>query len=341
MSAHPQPMEEPPPVAMLKIIEGFWASRSVYVAAKLGLPDLLKDGAKTTEELAATTGTHAPSLYRLLRALVSIGVFAEDEMGKFSLTPLGATLRTDVPGSLRFIVIEELGENHYPAWEKLLYSLKTGAIAFNHVYGNSKWHYMTEHEDEARIFDQAMASFGGATAAAVIEAYDFSASKRVVDMGGGNGSFLATILKANPQVRGVLFDVPHVVEAASRYLESEGVMSRCEVVGGDFFQSAPPADLYLLRWIIHDWDDVRSVAILKHCCEAMSAGGKVLLVEAVLKPGRATSFAKFLDLNMLVMTGGLERTEAEYANLLSAAGLKLARIIPTHTVMSVIEAVGA
>lgn len=190
-------MEEPPPVAMLKIIEGFWASRSVYVAAKLGLPDLLK-GAKTTEELAATTGMHAPSLYRLLRALVSIGVFAEDEMGKFSLTPLGATLRTDVPGSLRFIVIEELGENHYPAWEKLLYSLKTGAIAFNHVYGNSKWQYMAEHEDEARIFDQAMASFGGATAAAVIEAYDFSASKRVVDLGGGKRQLSRHDLEGEP-----------------------------------------------------------------------------------------------------------------------------------------------
>jgi hypothetical protein len=334
-------MEVPPPVAMLKIIEGFWASRSVYAAAKLGLPDLLKDGANTSEELATATGTHAPSLYRLLRALASIGVFAEDEPRRFRLTPLGATLRTDVPGSLRFIVIEELGENHYPAWEKLLYSLNTGAIAFNHVYGKSKWQYMTEHADEARIFDQAMASFGGVAAAAIVEAYDFSASQRVVDVGGGNGSLLAAILKANPRVQGVLFDIPHVVEAARGYLESEGVMSRCRVVGGDLFQSAPPADMYVLRWIIHDWDDQRSVAILKNCRNAMSARCKVLLVEAVLKPGRATTFAKFLDLNMLVMTGGRERTEAEYSNLLSAAGLKLTRIIPTHTEMSLIEAVGA
>lgn len=326
---------------MLKIIEGFWASRSVYAAAKLGLPDLLKDGANTTEELAAATGTHAPSLYRLLRALVSIGVFAEDEPRRFSLTPLGATLRTDVPGSLRFIVIEELGENHYPAWEKLLYSLHSGAIAFNHVYGKSKWEYMAEHADEARIFDQAMASYGGVTAAAVIETYDFSASKRVVDVGGGKGSLLAAILKANPGVRGALFDVPHVVEAARRYLESDGVVSRCELVSGDFFRSVPTADVYVLRWIIHDWDDERSVAILNNCRNAMSAGGKVLLVESVLQPGRATTFAKFLDLNMLVMTGGRERTEAEYANLFSAAGLKLTRIIPTHTEMSVIEAVGA
>jgi 2-polyprenyl-3-methyl-5-hydroxy-6-metoxy-1,4-benzoquinol methylase len=267
-------------------------------------------------------------------------VFAEDEPRRFSLTPLGATLRTDVPGSLRFIVIEELGENHYPAWEKLPYSLNSGATAFNHVYGKSKWEYMTEHADEARIFDQAMASFGGVAAAAVVEAYDFSASKRVVDVGGGNGSLLAAILKANPQVRGVLLDVPHVVEAARRYLESEGVISRCEVVGADFFHLVAPADMYVLRWILHDWDDERSVAILKNCRNAMSVGGKLLLVEAVLKPGRATTFAKFVDLNMLVMTGGRERTEAEYTNLLSAAGLKFIRIIPTHTEMSVIEAVG-
>ena len=341
MSAHPQPMELPPPVAMLKILEGFWASRSVYAAAKLGLPDLLKDGAKTTEELAAATSTHAPSLYRLLRALAGIGVFDEDKPRRFSLTPLGATLRTDVPGSLRFIAVEELGENHYPAWEKLLYSLNTGAIAFNHVYGKSKWQYMTEHAEEARTFDQAMSSFGGVAAAAIVEAYDFSASQKIVDVGGGNGSLLAAILKPNPHVRGVLFDAPHVVEAARSYLESEGALSRCEVVGGDFFQSMPPADTYVLRWIIHDWDDERSVAILRNCRKGLSAAGKVLLVEAVLKPGRATTFAKFLDLNMLVMTGGLERTEAEYANLLSAAGLKLTRIIPTHTEMSVIEAIAA
>jgi len=326
---------------MLKILEGFWLSRSVYAAAKLGLADLLHDGALTAEELASATGTHAPSLYRLLRALAGAGVFEEDERRRFSLTALGATLSTDAPGSLRFIMIEELGENHYPAWEKLLYSLKTGAIAFHHVFGKSKWQYMTEHDDEARIFDQAMAGFGMAAAAALVEAYDFSGCRKVVDVGGGNGSLLAAILKANPQVRGVLFDLPHVVEAARTHLESEGVISRSEVVGGDFFQSAPPADMYVLRWIIHDWDDERSVAILKHCRNAMAGSGKLLLVESVLKPGRETTFTKFLDLNMLVMTGGRERTEAEYANLLMAGGLQLTRIIPTDTAMSVIEAVGA
>lgn len=338
MSAHLQPTEVPPPVAMLKMLEGFWASRSVYAAAKLGLPDLLKNGAKTLEELASGTGAHAGSLYRLLRALVSIGVFNEDESRRFSLTPLGATLRTDVPGSLRFVVIEELGENHYTAWEKLLYSIRTGDIAFNHIYGKSKWEYMSEHADEARIFDEAMASFGSVVSAAIVQAYDFSASHTVVDVGGGKGSLLAAILQANQEVRGALFDAPHVVEAARDYLTSEGVMPRCEVIGGDFFQSAPSADTYVLRWIIHDWDDERSIAILKNCRKAMSPAGKVLLVEAVLKPGTATSFAKFLDLNMLVMTGGRERTEAEYANLLKAAGLNLTRIIPTRTEMSVIEA---
>ncbi|MGP0072757.1 MAG: methyltransferase dimerization domain-containing protein [Bryobacteraceae bacterium] len=162
------PMELPPPVAMLQMVQGLWVSRGVYVAAKLGIADLLKDGPKSSAELANATGTDASALYRLLRALDSVGVFLEESDGRFALTPLGATLRTDVPGSLRYLVIEELGENHYPAWEKVLHSVKTGAIAFDHVYGVSKWQYMTEHADEARIFDQAMASFSSTVAGAVV-----------------------------------------------------------------------------------------------------------------------------------------------------------------------------
>ena len=311
MSAQAHPVELPPTAAILQLIQGFWVSRAIYVAAKLGIPDLLKDGPKTTEDLAQSTDTHAPSLYRVMRALDSVGVLAQDGDRRFALTPLGATLRTDVPGSLRFYAIEELGENHYPAWEQLLYSVKTGAIAFNHVYGASKWQYMHEHTEEARIFDEAMASVSSVFAAAIVGAYDFSSSRKVVDVGGGNGSLLTAILNANAHLRGVLFDVPHVVEAARRGIEYTGLLERCEIVGGDFFKSVPAADTCLLRWIIHDWDDEQSVAILKNCREAITADGKVLIVEAVLQPGRATSFSKFGDLNMLVMTGGRERTEAE------------------------------
>ena len=332
-------MELPAPVAMLQMIQGFWVSRAVYVAAKLGIPDLLKDGAKSSEELAEATRTHAPSLYRVLRALDSVGVFQEQDGRRFSLTPLGATLRSDVHGSLRFFAIEELGENHYPAWEKMLHSASTGATAFNHVFGASKWEYMTQHPDEARIFDQAMGSFSSVVAEAIVGAYDFSASEVVVDVGGGDGRLLAAILKANAQARGVLADVPHVAEGARRRFETEGLSDRCEVAGVDFFDSVPGADTYVLKWIIHDWDDARSKAILTNCRKALAPGGKVLLIEAVLLPGRASAFSKFMDLNMLVMTGGRERTEGEYRVLLASAGLRLTKIVPTQTEMSIIEAV--
>src|ERR1700686_801721 len=218
MSAQAQPKELPPPVVMLQMIQGFWISRAIYLAAKLGIPDLLKRGAQSSQDLAQATGTHAPSLYRVLRALDSVGVFAEDSQGRFTLTPLGATLLTDVPGSLRFFAIEELGENHYPAWEKVLHSVETGAIAFNQVYGASKWQYMAEHPDEAKIFDAAMSSFSSVVAAAVVAAYDFSSSATVVDIGGGDGTLLAEILKGNPSLRGVVADLPHVAEGAQRRL---------------------------------------------------------------------------------------------------------------------------
>ncbi len=326
---------------MLQLIQGFWISRAIYVAAKLGIPDLLKQSPQSSSDLAKATGTHAPSLYRLLRALDSIGVFAEDNQGRFTLTPLGATLLTDVPGSLRFFVIEELGENHYPAWEKVLYSVQTGAIAFDHVYGESKWQYMTQHPEEAMIFDQAMASFSWVVSAAVAGAYDFSSSRTVVDLGGGDGSLLAGILRAHGHLRGVVADVPHVIERARQRLEAEGLSHRCGTAGVDFFKAVPPSDTYLLKWILHDWTDEQSVTILKNCRNAMTADGRVLIIEAVLQAGDATSFGKFVDLNMLVMTGGRERTETEYRTLLEAAGLKLTKVISTQTEMSIIEATKA
>jgi hypothetical protein len=277
----------------------------------------------------------------VLRALHSVGVFAEDDQGCFALTSLGATLRTDVPGSLRYFAIEELGENHYPAWEQVLHSVKTGEIAFNHVYGASKWQYMTEHPEEAQIFDAAMSSFSSVVAAAVVAAYDFSSAATVVDVGGGDGTLLTAILKGYPQPRGVLADLPHVAERAKSRFKAEGLEDRCETAPGSFFESAPAGDTYVMKWIIHDWDDQQSAAILNNCRKAMAANGRVLLVEAVLQPGVATSFSKCMDLNMLVMTGGRERTEAEYTALLRSAGLRLTRVIPTYTEMSVIEAVRA
>jgi|SRR5581483_7195821 len=346
MSSQPQLEQVPPPVAMLQFVQGYWASRAVYVAAKLGIADLLKDGPRSAEDLAQASNTHAPTLYRVLRALASIGVLRQAGDLLFALTPLGDTLRTDVPGSLRFFAVEELGENHYPAWEQVLHSVRTGATAFNQVYGTSKWQYMTEHPDEAAIFNAAMASFSSVVAHAIVEAYDFSGSKTIVDVGGGDGNLLAAVLKANTTARGTLADLPHVAEKATVRLADEGLTSRCAVEPVDFFQQVPAGDTYLLKWIIHDWDDEHSIAILRNCREALSnngarngaPNGKVLIIEAVLQPGVAGAFSKLMDLNMLVMTGGRERTEAEYHALLESAGLRLTRVVPTHTEMSIIEA---
>jgi SAM-dependent methyltransferase len=332
----------PPPVAMLQMIAGFWVSRAIYIAAKLGIADLLKDGPKNSEELAQVTGMHALSLYRVLRALASVGVFAEDEHGRFVLTSLAATLRTDVPGSLCAFATAELGEDHYPAWGEVLHSVKTGEIAFDHLFGMDVWQYRAQHPEDGRIFDEAMASFSSVVNAAIVASYDFSSIGKIVDVGGGDGSLIASILKANLQTKGVLFDLLHVTAGARQRLEREGLTERCEVVAGDFFGSVPNGgDAYLLKWIIHDWDDDRSVTLLKNCHRAMAKNGKLLVVEAIIPLDNAPSFHKFMDLNMLVMTGGRERTEAEYQALLEAAGFRLTRVISTQSEMRVIEGVHA
>lgn len=332
----------PPPVAMLRMISGFWVSRAIYIAAKLGIADLVQDEPKTATELAEATGTHARSLYRVLRALASVGVFAEDGNGRFALTPLAATLQSDVPGSLRAFATVELGEEHYPAWGDLLYSVKTGQIAFNHVFGMPVWDFFARNPENARTFDQAMTNMTAVVNETLMASYDFSPIGKIVDVGGGHGSLLASILKANPKMRGVLFDVPHVIEGARRRIELDGLAQRCEVVAGDFFESVPNGgDAYMLKWIIHDWDDERSVAILKNCHRAMAEGGKLLLIEAVIPHGNEPFLGKFMDLNMLVMNGGRERTAAEYQSLLAAADFRLTKIIPTQSEMSLIEGVRA
>ena len=338
MSAQAQPTKLPVPAEMLQMIQGFWVSRAIGVVAELGIPDLLKDGPRTSDEVAVAIGGHAPSVYRVLRALASVGVFAEDDRQRFALTPLGDTLRSNVPGSLRLLAAEVLGRNHYAAWEQLLYSVQTGAIAFDHVFGMSRRQYNAEHPKEARAFDEAMASFNSIIAAAVVAAYDFSSCGTIVDLGGVNGSLLAAILKANSRLRGVLVDLPHVLDGAQRRLTADGVADHCEVLAADFFKSVPQGDTYLLKWIIHDWDDQKAVTILKHCLSAMKPGGRVLLLESIVKPRNGRSLAKFMDVSMVVMTGGRERTEPEYRDLLRRAGLRITKIVSTGTELSLMEA---
>jgi hypothetical protein len=331
-----------PSAAMLQIMTGFRVSRATYVAAKLGIADLLKDGPKSSEELAQLTDTHAPSLYRIMRALASVGVFGQDEQGRFTLTPLAATLQRDVPNSLRALAIINLGEERYQAWGDLMYSVRTGEIAFNQVFGTGLWEYYQQHPDQAKIFDDSMANLIAAHNAAVLASYPFSEIDTLVDVGGGNGSFIVSALQANPQLKGVLFDLPHVAEQARKRIADAGLAERCAVIGGDIVASVPEGGtLYTLSKIIHDWSDDHAIAILKSCHRAMKDTAKLLLVEIIL-PARveqsvALQRAFMLDVHMMVTTGGRERTEVEYRRLLEAASFEVIRIIPTRSELTVIE----
>jgi hypothetical protein len=324
---------------MLQIISGFWISRGVYVIAKLGIPDLLKSGPKTAEELAAATKMHAPSLFRILRALASVGVLSSVNGGRFAQTPVSETLVTDAPGSLRWFAVSELGQEHYPAWGNLMHSVKTGEIAFDNFFGVDIWKYFQQNPEDAAVFNDSMSSVTAATNEAILSLYDFSNFGTVVDVGGGHGGLITSILKRNSKVKGVLFDAPEVIEGARPKLEAAGVAERCETVTGDFFKSVPAGgDAYVMKWIIHDWDDEKSITILRNCRSRMRANGRLILVDCVVPESDEPHFSKFIDLNMLVMTGGKERTAKEFEQLLGAAGFKLLRIIPTELPTSIVEA---
>lgn len=331
-----------PSATMLQIMTGFRVSRATYVVAKLGIADLLKDGSKSSEELAQLTDTHAPSLYRVMRGLVSAGIFDQDEQERFTLTPVGATLRSDVPNSLRALAIINLGEERYQAWGDLMFSVRTGEIAFNKMFGMGLWEYYQQHPDQAKTFDDSMANLIAAHNAAVLASYPFSAIDTLVDVGGGNGSFIVSALEANPLMKGVLFDLPHVAEQAKKRIAAAGLYERCAVIGGDIVSAVPEGGtLYVLSKIIHDWNDDRAIAILKNCQRAMKDKAKLLLVEIIL-PARveqspALQRAFMLDVHMMATTGGRERTEAEYRRLLKAAGFEVIRIIPSRSELTVIE----
>lgn len=329
----------PPQVALLQMMTGYWVSQSVYIAAKLGIADLLSAGPRHYEALAAATQTHAPSLYRLLRALASIGAFREAEAGCFELTPTAAPLQSATPNSMRTLAVMYC-EEQYRAWSDMLNSVQTGQTAFERVFGTSYFSYLAQHQEANATFNQAMTGWSAQLDQAVLAAYDFSQFGTVVDIGGGYGRLLTTILRAHPTVRGVLFDQPHVVTGATALLQDAGVNGRCDVVGGDFFVEVPrDGDAYILAQIVHDWDDQRSIDILKTCRRAIAPNGKLLLVEMVIAPGNQPDFGKFLDLHMLALVGGRERTQAEYRTLLAEAGFQLTNVVPTQAGSSVVEAI--
>jgi len=322
------------------MLVGSWLSQGVYVAAELGIADLLAGGPRTARELAAVTGAHADSIYRLLRALASVGVFAQDGRGRFCLTPLAESLRSDVGGSQRAFAIMA-GAEFYQTWGTLLHSVRTGEPGFDAAFGMPFFEYMTQRPERHAIYDAAMTGVHGAETEPMVEAYDFSGCRTVVDVGGGNGLMLAAILKRYPEVRGILFDLPAVAERARPILDAQGLDGRCETVGGDFFSTVPAgADAYVMRHVVHDWHDEEAAAILRNCREAMAHDGRILVVETVIPRGDEPCFGKWLDL-MMLLVAGRERTEGEFRALFAQAGLRLSRILPTSHEVSIIEGVRA
>ncbi|MBC7930967.1 MAG: methyltransferase [Rubrivivax sp.] len=330
-----------PEAFLTQLAFGALMTQALYVVAKLGIADLLKDKPMAVAELAKSTDTHERALYRVLRSLSSVGIFREIEPKVFALTPLAEPLRSDAPGSMRGGAIF-MGEDwHWSVWGNLLHSVRTGKPAWGHTHGAEVFDYFAANTEQSEIFNRAMTDMSAGIAPAIVEAYDFSGTEKLADIAGGHGYLLARILKANPETTGVLFDVAPVIAGAGELLEREGVAARVEKVAGDFFARVPCADAYIMKHIIHDWDDERCITILKNIRAAMKRDAKVLIVEAVVPEGDGPHYSKLLDLEMLVSPGGAERTAQEYAALLSSAGLRLTRIIPTKSPFSIIEAVAA
>jgi hypothetical protein len=326
-------------MVLRRLVNGYQVTQAIHVAATLGIAELLRDGARTSVELATETQTHAPSLRRVLRALAAVGVLHEHDDGRFALTDVGDCLRSDaaepVGGWAAYVGLP----SHFAAWANLLHTVRTGENAFESVHGATVWEYRARHPDDGAIFDQAMTDITHRANRHLLEAYDFARFGVVVDVGGGHGALVAALLRAHPRMRGVVFDQPHVVAGAPAVLDAAGVADRCEVVGGSFFDAVPEgADAYVLKAILHDWDGEDAVRILRSCRDAIAADGALLVVERELGPPNEKPDAKLSDLNMMVGPGGRERTSDEFADLLAEGGFALQRTVPTAIGLSVFEA---
>ena len=333
----PQVAQDSPEVRMREMLGGYRITQMLYVAAKLGLPDLLAEGPKTAEELAIATKANGSSLYRLLRTLASTGVFAERPDGTFESTALADRLRSDTPDSQRAFALSYGAPWWWNAFGELLHSVRTGETAFTRVHGTTLFEYLGGHPDAARVFNENMTAATHGLAEAMATAYDFSQVEVLVDVGGGHGALAAALLRQNPRMRAVIFDQPAVLEGTASVVRE--FLARCDLSPGDFFEAVPDgADLYLLKDIIHDWDDVRAALILQNVRRAMRPDARLLVIESMIPPGNEPFRGKLVDITMLVLTGGRERTEPEYTRLLHGAGLRLNRAIPLKSGASVLEA---
>lgn len=327
-----------PQLHVRNLLMGFVVSRALQVAAELGLADALADGPKDREALAREVGAHAGTLHRLVRALASFGLFEQLPDGRFANTPSSEYLRSDIPGSLRGLARMHGGSPLWQAWADLEHSVRSGEPSFTHFHGSPMFEYLAAHPESARRFDEGMVASSRLMNEAIVDAYDWGRIGMLVDVGGGVGSTLAAILRANPRIKGVLFDLPHVIERGRDYLAEQGVAARCRTETGSFFDAIPSgADAYFVKHIIHDWDDEDCVRILANCKAAMPDHANLLVCEKVVPPGNEPSVAKTIDLVMLVLTdGGRERTEQEFRDLFARAGLRLARVVPTRADNSIL-----
>jgi len=336
----------PPPAAVFRLISGMWAAQAVATAAVLRIPDQLAHGPRTADDVARAVGADASAVFRLMRGIASVGVLTMEPGKRFALTPVGELLRSDVPGSMRSAMIAEMAPGHWLPWGHLVDSVRTGKPAAKAVLGMDPWEYYRKNPEEGHHFAEAMSGISSMAMQAVLAAYSFSGARKVVDVGGSHGAFLSAVLQREKDAHGVLFDQPQVVEGASPTLDAAGVSARVERAGGDFFQSVPAGgDVYLLKHILHDWNDDECVTILRRVRESMAPDARVVVVEMLIDedgPGQGRmgppSPAPLLDLNMLVMLTGKERTAEDFAALFEKAALRLAGVTPTHSPMSVIEA---
>ena len=328
---HSQTQTTPPHAQLVQMAHAHWVSHIVYVAAKLSLADQLANGPKSADEIAGETGTHAPSLYRLMRTLANLGILTEDAKHCFALTALGDALKTGAPGSARATILTVASEWWVRGFGQLLYSVETGKSGFEKALGMPIFDWLANHPEDASLFSETMIGIHGAEPAAVAAAYDFSDLTTIVDVGGATGHLLTTILSSYSDARGILFDLPHVVRDAPPLIQARGLADRVTIKGGSFFESVPDGgDAYLLSHIIHDWSEEQCLTILGNCRRAMNPGGRLLIIEMVLPAGDTPHPGKMLDMMMLVGPGGQERTEQEYGELLGKAGLASHELCPLN-----------
>jgi hypothetical protein len=324
---------------LIRLLTGMWVTQAVATAARLGIPDVLASGAKTAEEVASKVETHPGSTRRLMRALASVGFLAPSDGGRYQLTAVGERLRGDRPDTFKDMFIAETDEVHWRSWGRMLDAVRSGDPRPQAIFGMPTFDYYARHPADGEQFGRAMENISRFAAHAVLEAYDFGAARNILDVGGGNGSMALAILGRHPQLRGVVYDLPYIEELAKEQIRAAGAADRCRFEAGSFFESVPAgADLHVLKFILHDWNDEESITLLQCCRAAIAPEGRILIIEQLVPEEIRPEMVHLMDLNMLVMTGGLERTAKEYETLLGRAGLRVTRVLPTASPFSLLEA---